>query len=375
VSRGEIKVMRQITLVCAFVLVALPAFCEDPSCDEIIARYAAARGGDARLAAVRTIIYRGTYKEGDVSFPAALSLMRPYYKLVGDPEKLDTTFAEGYDGSTWELYGDPGLVVRTVGAASAAGRHATSVDGPLIGYRERGWAVVSKGRTPIGDRAAYRLTVHMPDGFEMDEFIDSESWLLIAERKSAPVHAFGQKVLSEERISDYRAVAGVLFPFVHREVEITTGRILNEVTWTSIVVNREIDVSRFSPPVLERTVLRAFLDHLFLERSDPDALLWSYDDFRRSHEDVDTHYGIEFVGYQILKMGDSQSALALLERNAADYPRSASGAYGLGRAYKATGRSADARREFQRALTVDGSYRRAKEALDQMAAEKSVPIK
>jgi hypothetical protein len=74
-----------------------------------------------------------------------MSLMRPHYKLVGDAEHLSTNFAEGYDGSAWEFYGDPGIVVRTAGAASAAGRHATSIDGPLIDYRQRGSNVMLKG--------------------------------------------------------------------------------------------------------------------------------------------------------------------------------------------------------------------------------------
>src|SRR5258708_5461604 len=123
-------------------LLALPVSSPPPTTDEIIDHYVAARGGAEKLKAIRTIIYRGTYHEGDyTNSGAAMSLMRPYYKLVGDAEHPSSEFAEGYDGSTWELYGDPGFVVRTTGAASAAGRHATSIDGPLIGYHERGWTV------------------------------------------------------------------------------------------------------------------------------------------------------------------------------------------------------------------------------------------
>jgi hypothetical protein len=49
--------------------------------------------------------------------------MRPYYKLVGNPVGKPTLL-EGSDGSTWEWYADPGIIQRTVGAASAAGRHS-----------------------------------------------------------------------------------------------------------------------------------------------------------------------------------------------------------------------------------------------------------
>jgi hypothetical protein len=141
-----------------------------------------------------------------------MSLMRPYYKLVGDAEHPSTTFAEGYDGSAWEYYGDPGVVLRTVGPASAAGRHAVYIAGPLVDYRSRRWRVAVRGIFPMGRGRAYDLRVRMADGFEQDEFIDTGSWLLVAERQVAPIHAFGKVVSREMAFSDYRPVDGVLFP-------------------------------------------------------------------------------------------------------------------------------------------------------------------
>src|SRR3981081_2313824 len=90
-----------------------------PGVNEIVDRYVAARGGYEKIAALHSLVIRGEYREGEhVSPDACLALMRPYYKLVGDPDKPIAGFAEGYDGSAWEYYGDPGFVVRTVGEAS-----------------------------------------------------------------------------------------------------------------------------------------------------------------------------------------------------------------------------------------------------------------
>jgi hypothetical protein len=60
--------------------------------------------------------------------------------------------------------------------------------------------------------------------------------------------SFGAKVTSESRFSDFRPIAGVLFPFSQKEVEIATGRVLNEMHWSSIEVNPPIDSTAFSPP-------------------------------------------------------------------------------------------------------------------------------
>lgn len=339
-----------------------------PTADQVVAHHIDARGGYERIRKIRTLIYRGIYHEGDyVSPEAAMALMRPYYKLVGNPDRLSNDFREGYDGSAWEFYGDPGVVLRTVGAAAAASRHGLAIDGPLVDYRQKGTTITVAGVEPIAGRNAYRLLVRMQDGFEEEEFVDAETWLLIATRKVAPIHAFGKAIASETRFGDFRPVEGVLFAHSDREVEIATGRVLSEMTWTSITANQELDPGVFSPPVLRLTPLQQLLEQLFAERSDVEAVLWSYHEFRRGRPDIKTDEGMEFIGYQMLKMGDHAAALALLKVNAADYPRSSSAAFGLGRAYRTAGRLSEARAEFQRALTLDPENKRAREALRDLA--------
>jgi len=333
-----------------------------PTAKEIVDRYVEARGGAAKLRSLRSAVYRGEYREGgEVSPGAAMAIMRPFYKLVGDPAKPNPEFAEGYDGSAWEFYGD--FVVRTVGAASAAARHGVAIDGPLAEFQEKGSTVTLMGMEKVGERDAYRLRVRMMDGFEQDELVDAGNWRLIAERKVAPIHAFGRSVASEERFSDFRHVDGILFAFASREVEIATGKVLNEMQWKSITVNEPLDPAVFSPPSFSRTPLQTLLEQLFMERADREAVMWSYRGFRRAYPDVDTDSGIRTIGYQMLKMGDHVSAVALLEANAADYPRSSGAAFGLGRALKTVGRTAEARAAFERAIALDPSNQRAIDAL------------
>ncbi len=224
------------------------------------------------------------------------------------------------------------------------------------------------GETKISGREAYQLRVHMMDGFEQDEFIDAKTWLIVADRKVAKVHAFGTDVASETHWSDYRRVNGVLFSFNNSEVEIATGKPLNAFQITSLDMNLKLDPSMFSPPSLERTPVQTLMDQLYLEREDQEAVLWTYHDFRDAYPDVNTDVATQVIGYQILKMGDRASATALLERNGAVYPRSSGAAFGLGRAYRTAERTQDAKREFQRALALDPDNKRAQSALADMAS-------
>jgi TolA-binding protein len=73
---------------------------------------------------------------------------------------------------------------------------------------------------------------------------------------------------------------------------------------------------------------------------------------------------VEFIGYQMVKMGDFDGAIKLLTANAADYPKSASAQFGLGRAYKAVGDLENARTHFQKALEIDPNFKKASDGLN-----------
>ncbi len=352
----------------AALAAVIPVSARAITVDEIIARHAEARGSYDKIKAIRTLVYSGgTYSEGDYtgSGNAMMAFARPYLRVVGNPE-APGGYMEGYDGAAWEWLGDPGIVVRTVGAAAGATRRGADFEGLLIDYRAKGSTIDLEPSEEIDGRPAYRLVVTLRDGFVREYFVDQESYLVTAERRSAPIHAFGDPVTSETRIGDYRPAAGsggVLFAHAYVETDIATGEILNSMQWGKVEANRELPASWFSPPEFERTKLQRFLELLYGERTDKEAVLWSYVDFRRAHPEIDTREGIEVIGYQMLKMSDAEAAVALLEANARDYPDSSSSAFGLGRAYATAGQPETARTQFERALGLDANNRRAKQAL------------
>lgn len=336
--------------------------------ETIVARHLEARGGAEALRAIRSLIFsEGRYSEpgyqGDGQ--AVMMLMRPYYKLVGHPERTPDMM-EGYDGAAWEWYKDPGIVLRTVGSASAAIRHFADVEGPFLDYRGKGHKVELIGTEQIDGRPAYQVRLTMMDGYATDNFIDAQSYLIVATRHTAQVHAFGKAVRSQTRMEDDRRVAGVLFPFRSKEVEIATGKVLNAMQWGRIEANVDIPVRWFSPPEFERTRIQTLIEQLYTQRSDPQAMLWTYHHFRRAYPQQDTRVAAEVAGFQSLKMGAVDGAIALLERNAADHPDAADSAFGLGRAYAAAKRIPEARAQFQRALKLDPGHARATRALAEL---------
>ena len=351
--------------ICAFVLNAAAISTENRvSIEDIVQRHVQALGGKEKLESVRSTITHAEYREGTLVIPGAfVAKMRPYYKTICDPRQKLGEVCEGYDGSAWEWYADPGVVLRVVGAAAAATRHGTEFIDSLVNYESRGTKADLTGIEPFAGKPAYKLHLTLADGFEKDLFVDKESFLIVGDRRSAPIHAFGEPVRSENRISDYRAMNGVLFPFLFVEAEIATGKELNRLTIQSIEVNPKLESSFFGPPQYSRTPLQQFLEQLYMERTDPVAVINTYREFRLANTGLDTRDGVEFIGYQMAKMSDFNGAVALLQANAADYPKSASAQYGLGRAYKAAGDIKNAQIAFERALQIDPTFKKATEGL------------
>ena len=353
----------------AVMLFSSPTSAALPTADEVVAHYVDAIGGKEAVNAITSTLIRGVYSEnGQSDDHAVLARMKPFYKLVGDPDHHATDFMEGYDGSAWEYYGDPGIVVRTVGPAAAAARHGLYVMGELVDYKAHGSTIAVLGTEKIDGRVAYHLRVHMMDGFEQDEFVDAKTWLVIANRKVAKIHAFGADVASETRWSDYRRVNGVLFAFLNREVALSDGHELNRFQVTTMEINHTWDPALFAPPTFKRTPVQTLLDQLFLERTDADALLWTVHDYRMAHPQEDTDVVMQIAGYQILKMGDTKPAIALLEANASNYPQSSDAQFGLGRALFTDGQTALARAAFERALALNPQNKRARDALATLSA-------
>jgi hypothetical protein len=369
--------MRVFLIMAGFAaLLAAPAAdAPAPDVDTIIARHIEARGGEAKLRAINSLMFEnGVYAEPGLKGDghATMMLMRPYFKLVGDPRRKGD-FMEGYNGASWEYYADPGFVVWTTGAASKASRHFAGVDPALLDYKKRGYAAELVGTETIAGRPAWDVRITMPDGYRSENFIDKQNYLLIGSGHTAEVHAFGNEVTSRTVNSDFRRVAGILFPFKSTEVEVATGKELNSMQWGSITANRPIPVSWFSPPVFEHTLLQSLIEQLYGEREDPSAVMWTYRVFKLAHPDLDTSEAAEIAGYQALKMDQLPAAIALLEQNAKDYPNEVDAAFGLGRAYLTAGRKDDARAQFQRAVTIDPKNQRAADALKDLDGPPSKP--
>ena len=356
------RLSSRLAVVTSFALApvaitAQPAATAAPiTAQEIVQRYIAARGGLDRMRAIRTLVFRGPPRPNGRQGRQILRA-RPFYLSIG---------SEGNDGSPWEAYDEFGLQPRVTDAPGAALRHTAYFDDPLVMTLEPGWNVELTGSERIGDRDAWRLRVTYPDGFVNESFVDKTTWLLIGRRFTAPVHAFGGSATSQAIIGDYRPVNGVLFPFALREVDLGSGQEQDTFTWQAIEANVALDYAVFSPPARAATPVSRLVNGIFASRHvTADALGW-YHDFLRdpATASVEVEAAIESVAYECLKNGAVPTGTALLEENVRAHPASARAHFGVGRAYRAAGREADALAEFREALRLDPGLEAARQAME-----------
>lgn len=362
--------MRLILILCLFFipLAGCATSASEPvTVDGIVSRYIDAIGGYQRIKAIDNLVYRnGTYREGDYSSDgdATMSMARPWYKLVGD-KNAPGTFMEGYDGAAWEWFGDPGFVIRTVGPASEAARHYAGVEHPLVDFRARGSTARLVGETVLDGSRVIAIELTRRDGFAEQFYIDTSTWLIVASGAAAPIHAFGDTVQRLTRFDDYRRVAGVLLPHRSFSVQMPSGKPLHSMQWGTIEANVNLPPDWFSPPQFERTPLQAFIEHLYTQRADVDAVLWTCHEFRRAWPEVDIAGAVNIAGFQILKMGASETAIALLHFSVDANPECGDCYFGLGRAWDTAGQPQKAREVWQRGLKAAPGDKRIRQALMQ----------
>lgn len=352
----------------ALVLCALGAGANSPpQIETLVQRHIDALGGLERIHAIHSFVKHGWYQEGTFRLDNTyVAQMRPFYRVIGSPEDPLGEIHEGYDGSAWEYYPDPGMVVRTVGQAARATRHTALFDDVLVDYREHGTTLGFGGERSFYGEPVYIIHATRADGFQEDYFLDRVTYMLDGRAQVVPMHAFGQRYTTDDVYGDYRPEGGVMMRHTDQEIDAQTGKVLDEGGDSRIEINPDLPVTMFSPPIWQRTPLQQMIQRIYDERDETVAVMATYRDFLSFVDEHASATGdaVDFVGYQILKMGHAQTAVILLTQNVSAHPNSARAHFGLGRALEAAGNKAAARVEYQRTLAIDPNYLRARTALD-----------
>ena len=232
------------------LLAALLAACSSPSpLDEVVAANLAARGGKARLNALRSIRETGTATaSGGRVARVVREMKRPgLFRLEFSSEGTKSVFA--HDGETgWQvapLQGQFEPQAMAPEAEATAGVDQRDIEGPLVDWREKGHAVELLGREALPGGEAFKLKVVLKGGAVRYDYVDVASHQVV--RSDVPRTMRGRPVQLENTFSDFRNVGGLVFPH-HIETRVKDRPQVVTIAVEKIELDPDLDDARFRFP-------------------------------------------------------------------------------------------------------------------------------
>jgi outer membrane lipoprotein-sorting protein len=234
-----------LPILCAFF-----SACSPPSqVDEIVAANLSARGGEERIRALHSIRETGTVTASDGRVALVVrEIKRPgLFRLEFSYQGTTSVFA--HDGETgWQvapLQGqfEPQVVEADLDAAAGAAQR--DIEGPLMGWREKGRTVELVGRETLATGEAFKLEVTLEDGAVRHDYVDAASHRIVRSDVTRMVR--GHAVRLENTFSDFREVDGLVFP--HRiETRAADRPGALTITIDTIELNPDLDDEQFRFP-------------------------------------------------------------------------------------------------------------------------------
>ena len=196
---------------------AVPVGAADLTVDDIVSRNIAARGGAARLQAMRSLRLTGKAVFGGDDF----SIEARWAQVVKKPGLIRSelslqglTAVNAWDGKEgWSVQPFSGRrePERTSPDDAKDLARDADLDGPLVGWREKGHRVEYLGTEDVDGTPAHKLRVTLKDGDTQYLYLDPDAWLEI--RVVTESHVRGVEQVTETDLGAYEQVAGVLIPF------------------------------------------------------------------------------------------------------------------------------------------------------------------
>lgn len=237
---------RVMGFVALAAVMAMPAAAQ--TVDEIVAKTMEARGGEAKLRAVKSVRLTGRIEVGPgMEAPMTMEMKRPEM-LRMEFTVQGMTGIQAYDGKGgWQVMPFMGKKDPEPMAADDLKniQDEADFDGALMDYKSKGNKVEYLGKEKVEGADAYKLKVTKKSGIEETMFIDVDSGLEVKSVTKTTIR--GSETEITTTLSDYRSVEGLLFPFAIESGSANSPQ-KQRITIEKIELNPDLDPSKFTMP-------------------------------------------------------------------------------------------------------------------------------
>jgi hypothetical protein len=216
--------------------------------EELVQRNLQAKGGVAKIKALRTLRMSGKLQQGMLSARIASDAMAPNqvretFTLQGMSE------IHAYDGKVgWKISPFEGRKdAEMMGEQELRDiEEDANLWGPLVDYQAQGNKIEYLGHDSIDGDDVYRLKITLKNGDIQYYFLDPETFLEVRVEKVQFIHGTVHESVTES--GSYKLVAGVYIPFTQEMGSKQNPENRAKVTWEKIEANVTIDPAEFQMP-------------------------------------------------------------------------------------------------------------------------------
>jgi outer membrane lipoprotein-sorting protein len=237
----------KLRILALFCVLPLPAFAQ--TAEDIVNKYAEARGGAAKLKAVQSerISGRISFAPG-VEGSFFIEFKRPL-KMHMEATIQGQTLVRVYDGKSTGWVINPFEPSKDVQPMSAEDLKSISdesdFDGPLFDYRTKGNQIELTGKEEVESNPTYKIKLTRKTGGTRTYYIDSSSFLVL--KWEGVTTQEDQEIPIQNLLHDYRDVDGLKFPF-EMDAGAPGSPQQRKFLIDKVEINPQIDDSRFTKP-------------------------------------------------------------------------------------------------------------------------------
>ncbi len=217
---------------------------------ELIESHIAAQGGLEVIRSIESMQMTGETEMPSVgmTMPMTITLMRPSKVHVRvDVAAMGAEVINAYDGETaWETNPMQGGTRKMAGEQARNMKEMADMDGFLVDYEAKGYAVHYEGEEEIDGSNTKKLRVMRPDSSEIFVFLDAESFLQVKMETEGTNPMTGARVKTETFLMDYRDVDGMMIAFGIKVL--MDGEVFQNITMKEVKMNVEVDDTIFMYP-------------------------------------------------------------------------------------------------------------------------------
>ncbi|MCF6300827.1 MAG: hypothetical protein L3J52_06885 [Proteobacteria bacterium] len=214
---------------------------------DVLDDYIEAKGGMDVIKNINSIKLNGKMTMGPMEMPMTILMKRPN-KVYTSFEVQGMKGIQAFDGkvgwSVMPFMGKPDAEEMADDQLKMT-KDQADIDGPLIGYKKKGYTLELIGKTEIEGTPVIEIKVTKKDGDVTHVYLDEEYKLEVMIKTKTSM--MGQEVEIETYMSDYKEVGDTVIP--HSMAVKIAGTGTQNLSFETVELNTGIDDSIFTMPV------------------------------------------------------------------------------------------------------------------------------